>query len=687
MSDLVDERERYTDPQDVELVLAVQRARRPAERKQAFEVIVRKYRVRVLRWCLSRLGDEVNAHDACQDTFEAALAGIGQVKEPHRLRSWLYTISKRRCIAIINGKRERGIVASDMTLEIEEHQRVEHELDDLQQFFDRLLDQVIDSLGPAERDHARVVSSGPNLSGEELAARLGTKTAQGAWSLAYKIRVKISSGLRALALARKGREDCALLDGVVLKEKDWKGEEVFTKYLRTGIAFHWNRCRTAFLSHPRNECWKQTTTCTHCSGCARKKDEQVKEYMPAMAPVLAALPWNEPLADFEDDENEQDGQAPPARRRGTRALVAGAALLIVAILVLLFAMPDSQEVAAPPPTPPFRSIAYTSNDNVWLLPAPGEQPRPVGEPTTNRVQRLAGWSADGRLMAFSTQTEDAVGVYLYEPSSGKRRAEGCQGCNIGFVGSTPVITDVNSPTGFSTFPLDGGGAPFTVSGLSTVSPVENFYGNLVPRFAFSAYGDQSGQDIYLIESPQGPERFPFTLYSVDGGGVAKSVYSTNESVFGAFYDSSRKSLLVIASQDGGNVVRQVDPRSGAALSPDLTVERSAVTGAQGLQLATMGFDDQGSPYAVTVAVGNLSWDPATGPQVEKTTATTYRLSGGTWVASADPLTTDVGNGWTATMTYDSVAGKVALGTLVFRKEGSTEISIPSVSKPAVLLAG
>ncbi|MEU3649908.1 sigma-70 family RNA polymerase sigma factor [Lentzea sp. NPDC034063] len=695
MVDLADVGTGYSDPGDVELVRAVQVARkRSPEQMDAFEAIVRKYRERVLRWCLRHLGDEVNAHDACQDTFMAALAGIRQVKEPHRLRSWLYTIAKRRCIAIINGKRERGILASDMRLEIEEHQRVEQELAELQPFFDRLLHQVIDSFGPAERAHGKVVSSKDKLSGEELAARLGRKTAQDAWRLAGKIRAKISIGLRALALARNGREECGLLDRVLLSEKEWKGEEVFTKYLRNGISFHWHRCRMALLSHARNQCAEQAPACTHCAACARQKDEKVKEYMPAMAPVMAVLPWDEPLPEYEEDEEDElvakEAGSPPVRRRGKRVLVAGAALLIVAVLVLLFVLPDDQQIAAPPTVPstvPFRAIAYTSSDNVWLLPGPGEQPKPIGEATANRVRRVAGWSADGRLTAYLTQQEDGVGVAVYEPSTGKSRVEGCAGCSIAFVGSTPVITDATSPTGFSTFPVEGGGAPFTVSGLPAVDPVENVYGNTASRYTFLTRSGSSGQRVYLTN---GPERFslqsPETLYSVGDDGSAKAIYTTADAILDFAFNDDGDRLLVVTPQDNGQVAQLVDPKSGAVLSPVLLVDKPATGGAQGVRLADLGFDNQGTPYAVTMAVGELRWDPNTSPQVEPSSATTHRLSAGAWGASTDPVSTAAGNGWTATLAYDSVMGKVALGVLTFRKEGSAEVKVSAVSVAAVFSA-
>ncbi len=48
-------------------------------------------------YCRSLLGERAGAGDAVQDTFIIAAAELGGLREPGRLRPWLYAVARNEC--------------------------------------------------------------------------------------------------------------------------------------------------------------------------------------------------------------------------------------------------------------------------------------------------------------------------------------------------------------------------------------------------------------------------------------------------------------------------------------------------------------------------------------------------------------------------------------------------------------
>jgi RNA polymerase sigma factor (sigma-70 family) len=73
----------------------------------AFEVIYTRYHRGVLSFCRHMLGSVEEAEDAVQHTFIAAYRDLLRSRKPIRLRPWLYTIARNRCLSVLRARREQ----------------------------------------------------------------------------------------------------------------------------------------------------------------------------------------------------------------------------------------------------------------------------------------------------------------------------------------------------------------------------------------------------------------------------------------------------------------------------------------------------------------------------------------------------------------------------------------------------
>lgn len=73
----------------------------------AFEVIYTRHHRGVLSFCRHMLGSVEEAEDAVQHTFLAAYRDLARSRKPIRLRPWLYTIARNRCLTVLRARRDR----------------------------------------------------------------------------------------------------------------------------------------------------------------------------------------------------------------------------------------------------------------------------------------------------------------------------------------------------------------------------------------------------------------------------------------------------------------------------------------------------------------------------------------------------------------------------------------------------
>ena len=56
-----------------------------------------RYADPLYKYCLASLGEQAEAADAVQDTFVIAAARLADLREPDRLRAWLYAVARNEC--------------------------------------------------------------------------------------------------------------------------------------------------------------------------------------------------------------------------------------------------------------------------------------------------------------------------------------------------------------------------------------------------------------------------------------------------------------------------------------------------------------------------------------------------------------------------------------------------------------
>ena len=176
----------------------------------AFEAIFDRYHRGLLGFCRHMLGSADEAEDAVQQTFLAAYRAMVGSDRELRLRPWLYTIARNRCVSILRARREQP--AGDLVEpETENLSAAVHRREDLRELL-RDLARL-----PDDQRAALVLAELDALSHEEIADVLGCPRER-VKALVFRAR----STLTASRLARETpcteiREQLAVLRGGSLR--------------------------------------------------------------------------------------------------------------------------------------------------------------------------------------------------------------------------------------------------------------------------------------------------------------------------------------------------------------------------------------------------------------------------------------------------------------------------------------
>jgi RNA polymerase sigma factor (sigma-70 family) len=212
---------------DDEIVAAIV-ARHPAGLAAAYD----RYAPALHTYCHTLLGEPADAADAVQDTFVIAAAKVAGLRDPSRLRPWLYAVARNEC--------RRRLRARSSAVPLEEAGEmtdggpaVGADAERLELQF--LVRAALAGLNPGEREVIEL-NLRHELDGADLADALGVPRNQ-AHALASRARSQFETSLGALLVARAGRGYCAELDGIL---EGWDGE--LTVLLRKRINRHIERC-------------------------------------------------------------------------------------------------------------------------------------------------------------------------------------------------------------------------------------------------------------------------------------------------------------------------------------------------------------------------------------------------------------------------------------------------------------
>ena len=365
-----------TAPEDAYLVRAAVGGDR-----QAFAVIYDRYSNRLHDFCVGMLRDRDTAADCVQDTFVTAATKLAQLREPERLRSWLYAIARSECLARLRS-RQREHLSEDLP-------EMPSEDADLATLAGRTeLAELIGAAcgGLADRDRAVLeLAYRQGLDGPDLADALGV-TAKNANTLVERMRDTIERSLGALLVCRGVQADPARCSELAELLGDWDG--AMTVLLRKRAARHIDGCAVCSAERGR------LVTPAALLG-------SVPVIIPAPAwlreQTLQDIDWP-PAADTgetwwpEGDFDTADLQSAASRRvmRGAAAvgLIAigvGAAVLLArpqavtvvpvdATVKMTQTTTTSPSTAAPPPPPPTATTPTTTT--------PSALPRSGAPPTT-----------------------------------------------------------------------------------------------------------------------------------------------------------------------------------------------------------------------------------------------------------------------------------------------------------------
>lgn len=146
----------------------IQRVR--SGQREAYATLVRRYQAKVLRSCVSALGDATEAEDAAQDIFIKAYRSLDAFRSAASFSTWLYRITANHCLDLLR-KRSRQRTTSWDAL-VEEAGELAHPAVQARDVAHaQLIEHALSSLTPDDRTIV-VLREVQGLSYQELAAVL-----------------------------------------------------------------------------------------------------------------------------------------------------------------------------------------------------------------------------------------------------------------------------------------------------------------------------------------------------------------------------------------------------------------------------------------------------------------------------------------------------------------------------------
>ena len=191
-----------------------------------------QYAASLYAYCQCLLSEPADAADAVQDTFVIAAAKLSGLRDPDRLRPWLYAVARNEC--------RRRLRAREPAVPLDEAAGVTGDTADLGAELEQAeLRELVWSALAGLTESAREIielSLGHELDGADLADALGVPRNQ-AHVMASRARAHFEAALGVLLVARSGRDACTELDAMLA---GWDGR--LSVLLRKRISRHIRRC-------------------------------------------------------------------------------------------------------------------------------------------------------------------------------------------------------------------------------------------------------------------------------------------------------------------------------------------------------------------------------------------------------------------------------------------------------------
>ncbi|HEY8474493.1 MAG TPA: sigma-70 family RNA polymerase sigma factor [Natronosporangium sp.] len=199
---------------------------------RGLEGVYRTYADRLYTYCRGMLRDPDAAADAVHDTFVLASQRAGQLREPDRLRSWLYAIARNECLRQLRGRTRQVPLAEAGEVTAPEVDPVDGvRTAEIQE----LVWSAADGLNPGDREVFELAVR-HELPAPEIGSLLGVSVAH-AHARLSRARSQMERALGALLVARTGAEDCPELAQLL---SGWNGK--LTPLIRKRISRHIESC-------------------------------------------------------------------------------------------------------------------------------------------------------------------------------------------------------------------------------------------------------------------------------------------------------------------------------------------------------------------------------------------------------------------------------------------------------------
>ena len=182
-------------------------------------------------YCQSLLQDPDDAADAVQDTFVIAVSKLAGLRDPERLRAWLFAVARNECLHRLKS-RHAATPLQDAPEPADDSVDVGGEAERAETV--ALLRAAVGGLNDGERDVINQLWHGLDV--PEVAVVLGVSRNH-AYSLFSRARDQLEASVAVLLVGRAGRADCATLDSLL---GDWDGR--LTALLRKRVGRHIDRC-------------------------------------------------------------------------------------------------------------------------------------------------------------------------------------------------------------------------------------------------------------------------------------------------------------------------------------------------------------------------------------------------------------------------------------------------------------
>jgi RNA polymerase sigma factor (sigma-70 family) len=184
------------------------------------------------------LSDRHDAADMVQDVFCIAAERLNQLRDPNRLKPWLYAVLRNEVYRRTK-KRKRTTPTDFQSPTVPDVVAAfDPNAEGAATSFDELAELVRSAAaGLDERDRLVLeLSVRQGLTGTDLADALGVSPEQ-SYSLVHRMRDRVEKSLGAFTVAKMGRNDCHELASIV---SGWNGE--FSVLIRKRVARHIDEC-------------------------------------------------------------------------------------------------------------------------------------------------------------------------------------------------------------------------------------------------------------------------------------------------------------------------------------------------------------------------------------------------------------------------------------------------------------